>query len=49
MIGSKAFVNEAFTKAKERFSEKRKDGARKMKGNAASAKGVLWSMRDLKL
>jgi hypothetical protein len=49
VIGSKAFVNEAFTNARERFSEKRKDGARRMKGNAASAKGVLWSMRDLKV
>jgi REP element-mobilizing transposase RayT len=48
VIGSKAFVNEAFTKARERFSERRKDGARSMKGNAAAAKGVLWSMRDLK-
>jgi hypothetical protein len=49
VIGSKAFVNEAFTKARARFSEKRKDGARRMKGNAASAKGVLWSLRDLKV
>jgi REP element-mobilizing transposase RayT len=48
VIGSKAFVNEAFTKARERFSAKRKDGARSMKGNAAAAKGVLCSLRDLK-
>ena len=48
VIGSKAFVNEAFTTARERFGAKRKDGARSFKGNAASAKGVLFSMRDLK-
>jgi putative transposase len=48
VIGSKAFVNEAFAKARERFGTKRKDGARAMKGDAQAAKGVLWSMRDLK-
>ena len=49
VIGSKAFVNEAFAAARERFSEKRKDGARAMKGTASEAKGVLWSMRDLRV
>ena len=49
IIGSKAFVNEAFAKARERFSEKRKDGARKMRGNAAGAGDELWSVRDLKV
>jgi putative transposase len=48
VIGSKAFVNEAFAAARERFSAKRKDGARAMKGVAAAAKGQLWSMRDLR-
>jgi REP element-mobilizing transposase RayT len=48
VIGSKAFVNEAFAAARERFSAKRKDGARAMKGAAAAAKGQLWSMRDLR-
>ena len=48
VIGSKAFVNEAFAAARERFSTKRKDGARAMKGVAAAAKGQLWSMRDLR-
>jgi REP element-mobilizing transposase RayT len=46
-IGSRAFVNEAFASARERFSAKRKDGARAMKGTAKEAKGVLWSIRDL--
>ena len=47
VIGSRAFVNEAFASARERFSAKRKDGARAMKGTAKEAKGVLWSIRDL--
>ncbi len=49
VIGSKAFVNEAFTASRERFSERRKDGARKMRGIGASASGILWSMRDLRM
>jgi hypothetical protein len=47
VIGSRDFVNEAFASARERFSAKRKDGARAMKGAAKEAKGVLWSIRDL--
>jgi REP element-mobilizing transposase RayT len=49
VIGSKAFVNDAFAGARERFTEKRKDGARKMRGCGAAAAGVLWSVRDLRL
>ena len=49
VIGSKEFVNEAFANARERFGAKRKDGARAMKGSGSSAKGVLWSMRDLRV
>jgi putative transposase len=49
VIGSKAFVNEAFAGARERFSPRRKDGARKLKGNARAAAGVLWSARDLRV
>ncbi len=48
VIGSKAFVNEAFAVSRERFTERRKDGARRMKGSGAPASGVLWSMRDLR-
>ena len=48
VIGSKEFVNEAFDSARERFSDKRKDGARRMRGNAAAAKD-LWSMRALRV
>ena len=49
VIGSKAFVNEAFNASRERFSARRKDGARRMKGNAAPAASTLWTIRDLRL
>ena len=48
VIGSRSFVDEAFTKSRERFGPKRKDGARKLKGDGAAASGMLWSLRDLK-
>jgi hypothetical protein len=49
VIGSKAFVNEAFAAARERFTEKRKDGARRMRGNGNAATGLLWSARNLRV
>jgi REP element-mobilizing transposase RayT len=49
VIGSKAFVNEAFAAARERFPEKRKDGARRLRGNGKAAAGELWSVRDLRV
>lgn len=49
VIGSKSFVNEAFDAARERFSEKRKDGARRLRGNGEAAAGKLWSARDLRV
>jgi putative transposase len=49
VIGSKMFVNEAFAAARERFTPKRKDGARRMRGNGKPAAGVLWSLRDLRV
>ena len=48
VIGSKEFVNEAFASARERFSAKRKDGARKMRGTAAAAK-ELFAARGLRV
>jgi hypothetical protein len=48
VIGSRNFVNEAFASARDRFGQKRKDGARRMRGAAASESGALWSLRDLK-
>jgi REP element-mobilizing transposase RayT len=49
VIGSRAFVNEVFVSARERFGPKRKDGARRMRGDAAAAAEKLWSMRDLRV
>ena len=49
VIGSKTFVNEAFAGARERFSAKRRDGARRMRGGGAPAAGILWSVRDLRV
>jgi REP element-mobilizing transposase RayT len=48
VIGSKEFVNEAFANARERFGAKRKDGARAMRGSGSGAKGLLWTVRDLR-
>jgi putative transposase len=48
VIGSRMFVDEAFAKSRARFGSKRKDGARRLKGNAAVASGTLWSFRDLR-
>jgi len=48
VIGSRGFVDDVFRLCRERFGGKRKDGARKLRGNAAAATGILWSVRDLK-
>jgi hypothetical protein len=48
VIGSRSFVNEAFSSARDRFGKKRKDGARRMKGAASAAAGTIWSLRDLR-
>jgi putative transposase len=48
VIGSKEFVNEAFSSARSRFGPKRRDGARKLKGDATPANRALWSLRDLR-
>jgi putative transposase len=47
-VGSRAFVDDLFEQCRERFGPKRKTGARKMRGHAAGAAGVLWSARDLR-
>jgi hypothetical protein len=49
VIGSKEFVNAAFASARERFGAKRKDGARTMRGSGGGAKGLLWTVRDLRV
>ena len=48
VIGSRGFVDEVFRLCRDRFGEKRKDGARKWRGSGAAAAGSLWSVRDLK-
>ncbi len=48
VIGSKEFVNEAFASSRNRFGPRRKDGARKLKGEGAASSGILWSFRDLR-
>jgi hypothetical protein len=48
VIGSKVFVNQAFASARERFGVKRRDGARRLRGEAAVAADMLWSLRDLR-
>ena len=48
VIGSRDFVNEAFARARERFGPRRKDGARRLRGQGWAAAGGLWSVRDLK-
>jgi hypothetical protein len=49
VIGSREFVDGVFAGARERFSEKRKNGARRLRGNAKAAAGTLWSARDLRV
>ena len=48
VIGSRAFVDEVFARCRDRFGERRKSGARKLRGSAAAAAGAMWSVRDLK-
>ena len=51
-VGSRAFVDNLFTQCRDRFGPKRKSGARKMRGKAASVSGaadLLWTVRDLRL
>ncbi len=49
VIGSRDFVNAALSSARERFGPKRKDGARSMRGSGSGAKGMLWTVRDLRV
>jgi putative transposase len=49
VIGSRDFVDGVFQSARHRFGPKRKDGARVMRGSGQGARGMLWSMRDLRI
>lgn len=44
VIGSRGFVEEVFEQKRDCFSEKRKDGSRKIRG---TREDQVWSMRDL--
>jgi REP element-mobilizing transposase RayT len=48
VVGSREFVEAVFDQCRERFGPKRRSGARKMRGNAAGASNVLWTVRDLR-
>ena len=48
VVGSRAFVDGLFEQCRDRFGPKRKSGARRMRGNASTAAGLLWSARDLR-
>ena len=48
VLGSRAFVDGVFQAYRDRFGQKRKTGARKLRGKVAAAAGVLWSARDLR-
>jgi putative transposase len=48
VIGSRGFVDQLFNQCRDRFGTQRKNGARKLRGPAAAACGLLWSLRDLR-
>ena len=48
VIGSRGFVELCFEQARWRFGARRKSGARRPRGAAAEAAGVLWAARDLR-
>jgi hypothetical protein len=48
VLGSRNFVDGVFRACRERFGPRRTSGARKLRGTAAAAAGVLWSARDLR-
>ena len=47
VLGSRGFVDGVFVACRDRFGPKRTSGARKLRGNAAAAAGVIWSVRGL--
>ena len=48
VLGTKDFVNRFFENHRERFSKKRRDGARRPRGSLKELAGEVWSLRDLK-
>ena len=48
VIGSRAFVDGVFAACRDRFGQRRESGARRLRGSAAAAAGILFSVRDLR-
>jgi REP element-mobilizing transposase RayT len=46
VIGSRETVESCFEQARYRFGPKRKTGARRIRGTAENASGVIWAARD---
>jgi len=49
VLGSREFVDGVFRACRNRFGAKRKDGARRLRGNGAATAGALWSVRELRI
>jgi putative transposase len=47
VLGSREFVDGVFRACRDRFGARRTSGARKLRGNAAGASGLLWGLREL--
>jgi len=49
VIGQRSFVDEVFRQCRDQFGPKRKDGARRMRGDAADLTKTsgIWSLRDI--
>lgn len=48
VLGSRGYVNTLFEQSRQRFGPRRHSGARKLRGPAAPAAALLWSIRDLR-
>lgn len=48
VLGSKKFVNDFFESQRDRFSAKRKEGARRARGSLRELAREIWGLRDLK-
>jgi hypothetical protein len=47
-VRSRAYVDGLYEQCRERFGVGRKSGARRMRGRAAGAADLLWTVRDLR-
>ena len=49
VVVDEGVFEDGFAVARDRFSENRKDGARRMRGSGTAAAGMLWTVRDLRV